>query len=128
MEKLQVVKDWLESKDNEELRTLWNEYAVENSPDDEIFENDEYFFNDFYGQDVMGAIRAISYGNYNFRNEYLQFNGYGNIESFDCYEIKDKIDMDVLAEDILENPKNYYDLDDLEELLEESEEEESEEE
>ena len=123
MEKLQVVKDWLESKDNEELRTIWNEYAVENSPDDEIFENDEYFFNDFYGQDVMGAIRAISYGDYNFRNEYLQFNGYGNIESFDDYEIKDKIDMDVLAEDILENPKNYYDLDDLEELLEESEEE-----
>ena len=124
MEKLQIVKDWLESVTDGELFTLWNEYARENNPDDEIFENDEYFFDEVYGRDVMGAVRAISFGDYTYSNEYLQFNGYGNIESFDGYEIKDKIDMDYLAQDILDNPNNYCDLDDLDEMLEEEESEE----
>ena len=95
----------------------------------EFWENDEEFFNTFF-DNPMEAIRATYYGNYNYNDDYVKFNGYGNIDSYSEYdrieEIKDNID------DIVENLiEYYYDIyinEELEnlilELLEEKEEEE----
>ena len=92
----------------------------------EFWENDEEFFNTFFNN-PMDAIRATYYGNYNYNDDYVKFNGYGNIDSYSEYdrieEIKDNID------DIVDNLIEYYyniyineELGDL--LLEEDEEEE----
>ena len=103
----------------------WND-CLENL---DFFENDEEFFNTFF-DNPMEAIRATYYGDYNYNDEYVKFNGYGNIDSYSEYErieeIKDSID------DIVDNLIEYYyniyineELGDLLlELLEEEEEEE----
>ena len=95
----------------------------------EFWENDEEFFNTFFNN-PMEAIRATYYGDYNYNDDYVKFNGYGNIDSYSEYErieeIKDSID------DIVDNLiEYYYDIyinEELEnlilELLEEKEEEE----
>ena len=87
----------------------------------DFFENDEEFFNTFF-DNPMEAIRATYYGDYNYNDDYVKFNGYGNINSYSEYErieeIKDNID------DIVDNLVEYYDciiINDevLENLLEE---------
>ena len=39
----------------------------------------------------MEAIRAICYGDYNYNDDYIRFNGYGNIDSYTKAERDDEI-------------------------------------
>ena len=95
----------------------------------EFWENDEEFFNTFF-DNPMEAIRATYYGDYNYNDEYVKFNGYGNIDSYSEYErieeIKDNIDD--IVDNLIECYYNIYINEELEslllELLEEEEEEE----
>ena len=97
----------------------------------DFWENDEEFFNTFF-DNPMEAIRATYYGNYNYNDDYVKFNGYGNIDSYSEYErieeIKDNIDD--IVENLIEYYYNIYINEELEnlilELLEEEEEEEEE--
>ena len=97
----------------------------------DFWENDEEFFNTFF-DNPMDAIRATYYGNYNYNDDYVKFNGYGNIDSYSEYErieeIKDNIDD--IVENLVEYYYNIYINEELEnlilELLEEEEEEEEE--
>ena len=97
----------------------------------DFWENDEEFFNTFF-DNPMEAIRATYYGNYNYNDEYVKFNGYGNIDSYSEYErieeIKDNIDD--IVDNLIECYYNIYINEELEnlllELLEEEEEEEEE--
>ena len=90
--------------------------------------NDEDFF-ECYFENKIEVARAICYGDYNYTDDYVRFNGYGNLESFSEYdmieELKDSID------EIIENLIEYKDCicindGNLEELLDEEEEEEEE--
>ena len=95
----------------------------------DFWENDEEFFNTFF-DNPMEAIRATYYGNYNYNDDYVKFNGYGNIDSYSEYErieeIKDNIDD--IVDNLIEYYYNIYINEELEnlilELLEEEEEEE----
>ena len=95
----------------------------------DFWENDEEFFNTFF-DNPMEAIRATYYGNYNYNDDYVKFNGYGNIDSYSEYErieeIKDNIDD--IVDNLIECYYNIYINEELEnlllELLEEEEEEE----
>ena len=95
----------------------------------EFWENDEEFFNTFF-DNPMEAVRATYYGDYNYNDEYVKFNGYGNIDSYTEYErieeIKDNIDD--IVDNLIECYYNIYINEELEslllELLEEEEEEE----
>ena len=95
----------------------------------DFWENDEEFFNTFFNN-PMEAIRATYYGNYNYNDDYVKFNGYGNIDSYSEYErieeIKDNIDD--IVDNLIECYYNIYINEELEslllELLEEEEEEE----
>lgn len=97
----------------------------------DFWENDEEFFNTFF-DNPMDAIRATYYGNYNYNDDYVKFNGYGNIDSYSEYErieeIKDNIDD--IVDNLIECYYNIYINEELEnlilELLEEEEEEEEE--
>ena len=96
------------------------------------YEHDEYFYSEFYGHDPDGLARAIYYGGkYNYMDDYIRWNGYGNLETLDSYEYEKEILSDY--EWIIENYKRLIDdgsIDDYNgyidriNLLEEEEEEE----
>lgn len=116
---LEAAIEYLNSLDNNELVNIHNEYCQSAGyGDDEIYTNDEEFFNTFFSGKVIEAVRAVSYGEFNFSDEFVKFNGYGNLESFNRPE--DHVDINAIAADILENPHNYYDIE-IEEEEEETE-------
>lgn len=106
----------------------------------EIYENDEDFFETFFEGRPMEAVRASHYGDYSYNDDYVRFNGYGNLESFDDYQyeqkLKDSLDdiidnliseqahVDFPEElDMILNPDNYNDEEPEEDEEEEEEEE-----
>jgi len=103
--------------DNDQMVQLNNEYCdQQNCPDDQIYSNDANFFADVYGGDVMEAVRAVSYGEYNYTHDYVKFNGYGNLESMNVIDEDDLCEsIDTIAEEVADNFHNYDHLFDLDE-------------
>ena len=56
----------------------------------DYWDNDEEFFNTFFPDNPMEAVRASWYGDYNYCDDYVRFNGYGNLESFNDYDLEKK--------------------------------------
>ena len=56
----------------------------------EAHENDEDFF-DIYFSNTIEAVRSVCYGNYNYSDDLVRFDGYGNLESFDRWEYEDEL-------------------------------------
>ena len=101
---------------------LWNECIRDkNYPDDEVFYNDEEFFNEMFGN-AYGAVLSVTLGDWRNSDDYVAFDGYGNVVSFNYWnDYNSPIDVDILAEWLSENPAK------LEELGIEDEEDEEEE-
>ena len=91
---LSYIKEDFENYDDNDWLNLHNEYYSENNADNEIFEFDEEFFNTFFADKPMEAARAASFGQINWGDQYIKFNGYANLESFDSVE--SHIDKDEL--------------------------------
>jgi hypothetical protein len=71
-----------ENLDDSEKVTLWNEYCIENKKgEDEIYSFDDEFFEIFFSHKPMEAARAASFGTINWSDDYITFNGNGNLES-----------------------------------------------
>ena len=70
--------------------------------------NDEEFFQCFYCNDILELVRAICYGNYNYCDDYVKINVYGNLESVDEYELKNILNdnVDEILDTFLELYKN----------------------
>lgn len=85
----------------------------------EAFPNDEDFFDIFFGQDVMGAVRAVQYGDYNINDDYVGFDGYGNLVSFNYREYIDELKSEVeeIVELLVEYHSEIYISDELKELI-----------
>ena len=75
----------------------WNDYLEYL----EVYENDEEFFNMFFEGKPAELARAIYYGDFNYNDEYIKFNGYGNLETFSEYDYEE-----LLEENIEEITKN----------------------
>lgn len=54
-----------------------------------VWDNDNEFFDIFFGREPMEVARAIQYGDYNFHDDYVMFNGYGNLVSYTGYEVEE---------------------------------------
>lgn len=105
----EAISEYVDSLDNDELVELHNEYCRDcNYPDDEIYSNDENFFNEFFGNNVLKAVRAVSYGEYNYSHTYVKFNGYANLDSFNNPE--PEIDKDAIIKAIMDETFTPYDL------------------
>jgi hypothetical protein len=117
---IKAVEEYLNGLTALDLVDVWNEYTREHDGDREIFSNDEDFFNTYFENRVMDAVRAIFYGDYNYSHEFVMFNGYANLETTNSPE--DWIDISELAQAIIDNPGDFYDI----ELEDENEEEEAE--
>ena len=54
-----------------------------------VWENDDDFFNTFFSGDPMEVARSISFGDYNYNDEYVTFNGYRNLVSYTEYQVEE---------------------------------------
>lgn len=105
----EAIKEYLNGLTKSDLVYANNQMCQNlNICDNEIFSNDEDFFNTFFDNRVLEAVRAISYGDYNYSHDWVHFNGYGNLESTN-YPM-DWIDEPQLIESIMESPE-VYDID-----------------
>jgi hypothetical protein len=113
----QKVIDIINDMNEAELVQLNNEYCqAQNYSDNEIFFNDEDFFSTFFEKDVIGAVRAVSYGSYNYSHEYVKFNGYGNLESFSYFNTDELCEsVETIAEYIADNLQYFTQFDNVEE-------------
>lgn len=135
MNKLEILKDGIKDVLLGNDTVLWQTVGEINSYNSsldnlEYQENDEEFFNTYFYNDPMGAIRATQYGEYNYTDEFVKFNGYGNLdsasESYVTEEMQDSINE--IIDQVIENYSNL-DLDsDIMDLIEEYEEDEESEE
>ena len=71
----------------------------------EVYENDEEFFNMFFEGKPAELARAIYYGDFNYNDEYIKFNGYGNLETFSKYDYEELLEENI--EEITENLIEY---------------------
>jgi hypothetical protein len=70
-----------ENLDDTEKLSLWNEYCSENRINSELYNFDDEFFEIFFDGKPMEAARAANFGSLNWSDDYIYFNGYGNLES-----------------------------------------------
>lgn len=116
-----LVSNYLEDAEISDLVALWNEYCQDNNYyDDEFYYNDDEFFSTYFdGAEPMRIIQATQFGDYRYMENWVKFNGYGNLDSYGDYEVRSTI----------LNDKNFimYELENtdiFEELLEEENKEE----
>jgi hypothetical protein len=103
--KAKEIIEAIENMSGNELVNLNNLYCQEFGYDDnEIFDNDEEFFNMFFEGKPMEVARATFYGDYNFSHDFVKFNGYGNLESIQYMSTDMLVDsIEVMAQSIEEN-------------------------
>lgn len=90
-----------EDLSDDEKISLWNEYCSEQCNEDEIYTFDDEFFEMFFANKPMEAARAASFGTVNWSDDYITFNGYGNLKSLS--NPINVIDETALIEWLIEN-------------------------
>lgn len=112
----------LEALDDDSTVDMWNRYCSEVNYDDEvIYSLDEWTINDiFYMQKPWDILRCLD-GTFNVNDDWFYYNGYGNIVS--TYDIFDQVDLDDLADYIIDE-ENALGNSDIEDILEEAKEDE----
>lgn len=117
--KKDIIKNQLEDTDFETLLSAYNEYCSENSYE-EFLENEEEVFQMFF-RNMTDIIRATQYGEYNLYDEYIKFNGYGNLDSYDSIEVEEEIKTDHTFIEYILDRFDDYDFIDINEILENEE-------
>ena len=123
MEKRQKLVDYIDSMGIEEKIELHNSYCdAANCMDDCIYAMDE-MEEILDGVDKWELVRMIQYGDFDFNKEFWGFSGYGNLVSYNAWELpiyaEDIADYVLLRGDSLGNDEIQY-------ILEEDEEDEQE--
>lgn len=97
------IMEIIESTDAYDLAATYSEYVREelSDPDSELFAVDE-MGEILYGVDLTRFADMLFYGDYSPTADFFTFNGYGNIESVQEYDVIDfitsRLDDDELAE------------------------------
>ena len=95
-----IELDWQNLSDKEKLNH-WNEYCSENNFDDTIHNFDDDFFQNFFdGSEPMELFRLGCFSQISWSDEYIKFNGYGNLESFSnpAHEIDEALLIEFLMD------------------------------
>lgn len=83
-----------------------NEYR-DNNAENRIYRNDENGIEDMLEcTDKFEIIRALSYGVYRWAHEFVKFNDYGNIESFDTLWDYESVNIDTMIVWLIEGDNN----------------------
>lgn len=105
---LEALVDYLYNISPDELMRLWNIYVDESGYDEQVFNNDEEFFNTHFEGNADEAVRCTFYGDYRYPDKYVKFNNVANIDSFN--NIYEAINVDDLSE-FIEEYQGYFDID-----------------
>ena len=121
MAKTEIIKDLLENMSESQLYIIVNEYFDKaNYYDDRIYDMDE--FNEIMsGMSPSDIATKIFYGDFRPNDNYFRFDGYANLQSFDY--ISDEVDLEEIADYIIDNDEDF-DNSDIREILDEEDEEE----
>ena len=118
MEKRQKIVDYINGMGVEEKIALHNTYCdAANNPDDRIYAMDDL-------EDVLDSVdkwelvRMIQFGNFDFTKDFWGFNGYGNLVSYNAWELP--IYAEDIADYILSKEDSLND-DEIQEILDEEE-------
>jgi hypothetical protein len=104
------IKENISNLSYYEIMAIHNQYCeIVSYNDDIIFENDAYIINELFSE-PFEALRSMYYGQYSPNHEFFKFNGYGNLESIEDYNIIDYIDINNIVLHIFEDPYNYVDF------------------
>ena len=108
--KFELFEEAMNDLSTDELITIYN--------NTERFEDIFYFEEDFFENmfaTKMDAAMATSLGTVDWSDEYIQFDGYGNLESLSDYDARQKV-LDNLSEiyDHEDAWSDYIDIDDFE--------------
>ena len=119
MEKKQKIVDYINDMGIEEKIALHNSYCdAANCMDDCIYSMDE-LEEILDGVDKWELVRMIRFGDFDFMKDFWGFNGYGNLVSYNAWELpiyaSDIADYVLLKEDSLGNDEIQYILDEEEE-------------
>ena len=115
----QKIVDYINGMGVEEKIALHNTYCdAANCMDDCIYEmNDLEVILD--GVDKWELVRMIRFGDFDFMKDFWGFNGYGNLDSYNAWELpiyaEDMADFILLKEDSLGDDEIQYILDEEEE-------------
>lgn len=119
---IDLIVSQIENMSSSELFELHNTFCQSaNYLDDEIYNNDEDFFNTYFEGRPAEVARSCFYGDYNYSHDYVKFNGYGNLVSLYSIGTDDLPDLvQNVAEHINDNREDYdmFDFDNLESQLE----------
>ena len=135
MNKLEILRGQIEDILNRNSAVLWQTVTEINCWNNgldylDYQKNCENFFDTYFNGRPMEAVRATSYGEYNYNDEYVKFNSYGNLESASENDVIEEMEDSI--EDIIDQiMDNYTDIDldsDIMDLIEEYETDEEEEE
>ena len=120
----EAVIDYFENCDSSNFFIAYDLVCAINSYDgslDEIsyYYNDDDFFAMAFGTNVLDAVRAVCYGDYNYSDDYVRFDAYGNLESANMYEIMNMYDSykDEIADKIVELADVYFEYEELPECF-----------
>ena len=122
MTKTEMIKNWLENMSESQLYTNCNEYFDKTGYfDDRIYDMEE-FDEMMSGVSPWNIATKIFYGDFRPNDNYFKFDGYANLQSFDY--ISDEVDLEEIADYIIDNDEDFDNSDIREILNEENEEEE----
>lgn len=108
-EKLLVL---LNEKRYDDLRSINNSCSSYNGSAEEIGLMDEIFFERYY-DNIMRLVRDICYGEVAVTDEYITYNGYGNLETFNKHDMEDYLDLDNIAYQVSSEKWIYNDIKDI---------------
>lgn len=97
-----ALASFVDDLDEVQLVSIWNEYCLEGRMDDFIYLNDEDFFIENFNN-PYDVVQRIHFGDYNYNDKYVVFNGYANLETFNDPE--EQIYKSELVEWLVDNLK-----------------------
>jgi hypothetical protein len=108
------IIETINAMDENELVQLNNLYCQStNCFDNEIYGNDDDFMETFFGRGTapMRLAQAIYYGDYHYYHEYVRFNGYGNLETFQNMTVNELCEnVNTISQYVAENINEFYPL------------------
>lgn len=122
-EKKQKLVDYINSMDTDEKIALHNTYCdAANCMDDCIYTMDD-MEDVLDGVDKWELVRMLRFGNFDFMEDFWGFNGYGNLDSYNEWELP--IFAEDIADYILQNEDDLSNSE-LAEILEDDDEDDDE--
>ena len=105
------IMEALAIMDTQDIIELWNEYTEElDYREDIVYENDKSFFDEMFGI-AYDAVVAVTHGDWRQDDNYVVFNGYGHLESFNHWrDYNSPIDIDVIVEWLSDNKEKVEEL------------------